>query len=245
MACFHTNAVCACSTVTCATARADALAAPPTCTSVNPGGSVGILDLAANGPALAVGLSDGSVHVYSAAKQMLLYTSSVRMTCGPIMAVANSTQQNSVVAVAANGVREILGGGSSVHMKMCDYCGVHFLDIVRIRSIHCMHNLPQYRFTEYLRSYVLLHRYADPKGSDVYCAAASPDGKLLAVGGEGRLLLFDAKTKQLVSVFEDTHKEAVSQVCGLHGDRDLISMCCLTSSLHFARCVSETQRDLR
>ena len=188
------------------------------------GGSVEILDLAADGPTLAAGLSDGSVHVYSAAKQMLLYTSSVRMTCGPIMAVANSTQQSSIVAVAANGVREILGGGSSVHMKMCDYSGVHFLDIVRIRSIHCMHNLPQYRFTEYLRSYVLLHRYADPKGSDVYCAAASPDGKLLAVGGEGRLLLFDAKTKQLVSVFEDTHKEAVSQVCGLHTDCKMLEV---------------------
>ena len=69
--------------------------------------------------------------------------------------------------------------------------------------------------TRHLRPACLLHRYADPKGTDVYCAAVSPDGKLLAVGGEGRLLLFDAKTKQLTAVFEDTHKEAVSQVRSL------------------------------
>jgi hypothetical protein len=169
-----------------------------------------------------VGLSDGSVHVYSAAKQLLLYTSSVRMACGPIMAVVNSTQQSCIFAVAANGVRDIRGDGSSVHTKMCDYCGAAcFLDAVGMQSINCMHepanggpSASVYRVPQTLM--VLLHRYADPKGSDVYCAAASPDGKLLAVGGEGRLLLFEAATKQLAAVFEDTHKEAVSQVCSRH-----------------------------
>ena len=46
----------------------------------------------------------------------------------------------------------------------------------------------------------------------MYCAAASPDGRLLAVGGEGRLLLFDPNTKELAAAFDETHKEAVSQV---------------------------------
>jgi WD40 repeat protein len=57
-------------------------------------------------------------------------------------------------------------------------------------------------------------RYTDPKGSEVYCAAVSPDGKLLAVGGEGRLLLFDPESQQLAAAFDETHKEAVSQVRG-------------------------------
>lgn len=54
--------------------------------------------------------------------------------------------------------------------------------------------------------------YADPKGSELYCAAISPDGRLVAAGGEGRLLLFDRDTGQLAAMFDETHKEAVSQV---------------------------------
>ena len=86
----------------------------------------------------------------------------------------------------------------------------------------------------------MLHRYADPKGTDVYCAAVSPDGKLLAVGGEGRLLLFDIATKQLAAVFEDTHKEAVSQVCSGCTDLGFLEICCFPSST--CDCVAGVRR---
>jgi WD40 repeat protein len=182
----------------------------------NSGGSVEILDLAADGPLLLAGLSDGKVHVYSAATRSLLYRDSASAAGSPVTAVANSNQRKSFFAVAANGVR-VIRDGSVDYTTMCgSFAPACFFDALWACSPSIACTVPQLmgqnHFTEYLRSYVLLHRYADPTGSDVYCAAVSPDGKLLAVGGEGRLLLFDAKTKQLAAVFEDTHKEAVSQV---------------------------------
>lgn len=47
---------------------------------------------------------------------------------------------------------------------------------------------------------------------DIICAAISPDGHYLAAGAQGALLLFNCKTSELVVSFDETHKEAVSQV---------------------------------
>lgn len=55
-------------------------------------------------------------------------------------------------------------------------------------------------------------RWHDAKGGELYCAAASPDGRLLAAGGEGRLLLFDRASGKLRAAFDETHREAVAQV---------------------------------
>lgn len=47
---------------------------------------------------------------------------------------------------------------------------------------------------------------------DIFCAAISPSGTWVAAGGQGVLLLFDRATSKLVAAFDETHKEAVSQV---------------------------------
>jgi len=55
-------------------------------------------------------------------------------------------------------------------------------------------------------------RWRDPGGGELYCAAVSPDCRILAAGGEGRLLLFDRRTGKLLASFDETHREAVAQV---------------------------------
>ena len=119
---------------------ADAVSETANMHPANSGGSVDILDLAADGPTLAAGLSDGSVHVYSAAKQSLLYVSRAIAAGSPVTAVANGTQRNSFVAVAAYGVRAIRDG-SVDYTTMCgSFAAACVLDAVGMQSINCMHS---------------------------------------------------------------------------------------------------------
>ena len=109
---------------------ADTVATTANMHLANSGGSVEILDLAADGPTLAAGLSDGNVHVYSAATQILLYVSRAITAGSPITAVANSKQRNSFIAVAANGVRAIRDG-SVDYTTMCgSFAGHCFIEAV-------------------------------------------------------------------------------------------------------------------
>ena len=59
-------------------------------------------------------------------------------------------------------------------------------------------------------------RFVDKRKRELISAAVSNDGKLVAAGGEGVLLVFDRKTGEQVAAFEDAHNGAVAQVtpCG-------------------------------
>lgn len=66
-----------------------------------------------------------------------------------------------------------------------------------------------------LTRHACLHRLTAP-GHELNALSVGGGGHLAVAGGQGELLFWDRRTRQQLSLFEDTHAEAVTQVSLLH-----------------------------